>query len=109
MDEKGSEGNGSNNKKDYHHVWWATSESNFERLYLPRREGGRGLVSIGDCINDKKENLALRGNEKLIIAATTEIKLKKFIYVQNRQERRKQNLIEKESSSWSVNERKRKH
>ena len=37
---------------------------------------------------------ALRSNEKLIIAATTEIKFKKFANVQNRQERRKQLLIE---------------
>ena len=43
------------------------------------------------------ENLALydlRSNEKLIIAATTEPKLKKFINVQNKQEGRKQCLIE---------------
>ena len=37
---------------------------------------------------------ALRSNGKLIIAATTKLKLEKFINVQNRQERRKQYLIE---------------
>ena len=55
--------------------------SNVERLYLPRSEGGRGLVSIKDCVNEERESLALyalRSNEKLIIAATTELKLKKF-------------------------------
>ena len=36
----------------------------------------------------------LRSNEKLIIAATTELKLQKFKNVQNRQERRKQSLTE---------------
>ena len=71
--------------------------SNVERLYLPRNEGSRGLVSIEDCVNDERGNLelyALRCNEKLMIAATTELKLIKFINVQNRQERRKQRLAE---------------
>ena len=31
--------------------------SNIERLYLPRSEGSRGLVSIEDCVNDERENL----------------------------------------------------
>ena len=64
---------------------------NIERLYLPRSEGGRALVSIEDCVNDERENIALyafRSNEKLIITATAELKLKKFIIVQNRQERK---------------------
>ena len=92
MDERGSEGNGLKNKQDYHHVWWATPRSNVERLYLPRSERGRGLVSIEDCVNDERENLALyalRRNEKLILATTAELKLKKLINVQNRQERKK--------------------
>ena len=59
--------------------------SNVERLYLPRSEEGRGLVSIEDCVSDERETLALyalRSNEKLIIATMTELKLKKFINVQ---------------------------
>ena len=71
--------------------------SNVQWLYLPRSEGGRGLVSLDDCVNDERENLALyalRSNEKLTIAATTELKLEKFINVQNRKERKKQRLIE---------------
>ena len=55
------------------------------------------VVSIEDCVNKERENLvlyALRSNEKLIIAATTELKLEKFINVQNRLERRKQRLTE---------------
>ena len=66
-------------------------------MYLPRSEGSRGIVSIEDCLNDERENLALYAlgsNEKLIITATGELKLKKFINVQNRQESRKQRLIE---------------
>ena len=68
-----------------------------ERLYLPRSEGGRELLSIEDCVNDGRKNLALydlRSNEKLIIASATELKLKKFIIAPNRQERRKQRLTE---------------
>ena len=68
-----------------------------EHLYLPRSEGARGLVSIEDCVNNEREILSLYApwsNEKLIIAATTELKLKKFVNVHDRQERRKQCLIE---------------
>ena len=71
--------------------------SNIEWLYLPKSEGGRELVSIENCENDERKNLvlyALRSNEKLIIAATKELKPKKFINVQNRHERGKQHLTE---------------
>ena len=73
------------------------SRSYVERLYLPRSEGGRGLISVEDCVNNERENLALyarRSNKKLTIAATAELKLEKFINVQNMLERRKQRLIE---------------
>ena len=66
--------------------------SNVDRLCLPRSEGDRGLISIEDCVNNERENLALyalRSNGKLIIAATTKLNLEKFINIQNRQERRK--------------------
>ena len=69
--------------------------SNVEQLYLPRNEECRGLISIEDCVNGERKNLApyaLKSNEKFIIAATAELKLKKFINVQNRKERRKQRL-----------------
>ena len=54
------------------------------------------MVSIEDCVSDESGNLvlyALKINEKLIIDGTPDLKLKKFINVQNRQERRKQRLI----------------
>ena len=57
---------------------------------------GSGIESIEGCVNDEMEKLALyvlRSNVKLVIAVTTELKVKKFINVQNRQERRKQRLI----------------
>ena len=61
--------------------------SNVEWLHLPRNEGGRGVVSIENCVNGERENLALYAlgsNENLIIAGTAELKLKQFINVQNR-------------------------
>ena len=70
--------------------------SNVELLYLPRSEKGKGMVSIEDCVSDEMGNLALYAlkiDEKLIIDGTADLKLKKFINVQNRQERRKQRLI----------------
>ena len=56
--------------------------SNVERLYLPRSKGSIRVVSIEDCVDYERKNLALyalRSNEKLIITATAELKLKKFI------------------------------
>ena len=80
MNQRGYEENGSKNKTDYHHVWWATSE--IKRLLVaPRREGVSGVVSIEDFVNGGRLNLVLyvlRSNE-VIIAATAELKLKKVI------------------------------
>ena len=69
--------------------------SNVERMYLRRREGGSGLVSMEGCVNDERENVALYtlGSNAKRIAATAELKLKMFINVQNKHERRKQRLI----------------
>ena len=80
MKQRGYEENGSKNKKDYHHVWSATSE--IKRLVVaPRRGGGSGVANIEDCVNEGRLNLTLydlRSNE-VIIAATAELKLKKVI------------------------------
>ena len=80
MKQRGYEENGSKNKKDYHHVWSATSD--IKRLVVaPRRGGGNGVANIEDCVNGGRLNLTLydlRSNE-VIIAATAELKLKKVI------------------------------
>ena len=42
--------------------------SNGERFYLPRSEGGSGVVSKEDCVIDERQNVALyalRNNENL--------------------------------------------
>ena len=80
MNQIGCEGNLSKNKKDYHHIWWATSEIK-RCVIVPRSERGSGIVSIKGCVNGERQNLALyalRSNE-VIIAATAELKLKKVI------------------------------
>ena len=50
--------------------------SNAEWLYLPRSEGGRGLISIEDCISDERKSLALStlgSKENLINTAIAEL------------------------------------
>ena len=80
MNQRGYEENGSKNKTDYHHVWWATSEIKC-LVVAPRREGGSGIVSIEDYVNGGRLNLALYALrcEEVILAATAERKLKKVI------------------------------
>ena len=36
-------------------------KSNVSRLYLPRREGGRGLISVEDAINAEERNITADG------------------------------------------------
>ena len=50
-------------------------------MVVPGREGGSGVVSLEDCVNGGRQNLALyalRSNE-VIITATAELKLKMVI------------------------------
>ena len=37
-----------------------TPRCNIARLYLPRKEGGRGLISIEECV--RKESKSLHGH-----------------------------------------------
>ena len=32
--------------------------SSVDRLYLKRKEGGRGLISVEDCVKEEKENFS---------------------------------------------------
>ena len=34
------------------------SHSDTDRLYIPRMEGGRGLLSIADCVETKEQNIS---------------------------------------------------
>ena len=60
-------------------------------MVAPRREGGGGVVSIEDCVNGGRQNLALyalRSNEG-VIAVAAELMLKKVI----KQAREKKNSV----------------
>ena len=46
--------------------------SNVSRLYSPRREGGRGLISVEDAINTEERNINVyisQSKERLLRAA----------------------------------------
>ena len=70
--------NNNNNKRRLFRLYWTKSElaeldcrtrnlltihgalhprSNVSRLYLPRREGGRGIISVKDAINIEERNI----------------------------------------------------
>ena len=53
-----------------------------DRLYLKRENGGRGLISVGDCIMNERNNLGLYAkdsSENFIVFAERELKLKECI------------------------------
>ena len=57
-------------------------KSNVDRLYLKRENGGRGLMSVCDCIINERNNLGLYAkdsSENFIVFAERELKLKEHI------------------------------
>ena len=46
-------------------------KSDVDRLYIPRKEGGRGLISIEDCVELAIRGLEVyvHGNEEILIQA----------------------------------------
>ena len=61
--------------------------SSVDRLFLPRAQGGRGLVSVKDCIELERSNLfdyAASNNERLLKAATKELQLRTNIDGKNK-------------------------
>ena len=73
-----------------------------DRLYLPRKEGGRGLISIEDCVDIAELSLkeyVMRTKEKMISAArgniTKEVESAK-VYKKRRKEERETSAWEKE-------------
>ena len=79
-------------------------------MVAPRHEGGSGVVSLEDCVNGGRQNLAiyaLRSNE-VIITAAAELHLK-MVIKQTREKKTMSDQMERETSSQSVLERNRKH
>ena len=72
------------------------TRSNVARLYLPRKEGGRGLISIEECVN--KESKSLHGylretTEWMLQAALKEKLLNEQENFQDYQNRRHEEKI----------------
>ena len=46
-------------------------KADVDRLYIPREEGGRGLVSIEDCVNSaiRRFEVHVHGSEERLIKA----------------------------------------
>ena len=61
--------------------------SSVDRLYIPRAQGGRGLLSVKDCVELKRSNLfdyTANNNERLLKATTEELQLRTKIDGQNK-------------------------
>ena len=82
--------------------------SSVDRLYLPKAQGGRGLLSVKDCVVLEICNLfdyAANNNERLLKAATEELQLRTNIDGKN--ERMKDSSMDRESIACSIPERNR--
>ena len=65
------------------------------RLYIPRSDGGRGLVSVEDCVNEEKCNLAkyaTQSKEALVKTAVAELNLEKYIVSMSKKEKKENRL-----------------
>ena len=85
-------------------------KSSVEWFYLRRNKWSRACKHRKLCHHERQNWVlyAFRSYEKYIIAEMVELKLEKFINVQNKQERRNfSDRMERESSSLSVPERNR--
>ena len=59
--------------------WGLDPCSNVDRLYIPRTKGGRGLMSLRDCVLLERSNLLLHvvnSEKKLLKKASEELQLK---------------------------------
>ena len=64
--------------------------SSVDRLYIPRVQGGRGLLSVKDCVELERSNLfdyAANNSERLLKTATEELQLRTKINGKNKEER----------------------
>ena len=65
--------------------------SSVDSLYLPRAQGGRGLLSVKDCVRLERSNLfdcAANNNERVLNAETEELQLRANIDGKNKEERK---------------------
>ena len=65
--------------------------SSVDSLYLPRGQGGRGLLSVKDCVRLERSDLfdcATNNNERVLNAETEELQLRANIDGKNKEERK---------------------
>ena len=82
--------------------------SNVSRLYLPRSEGGRGLLSVSDSVNIERRSLQCRVSstqEKLLKVAQKYIMADELGKgVQESKKRRKNTRLAGKTISWPIPE-----
>ena len=74
--------------------------SDTDRLYILRKEGGRGLLSIVECVENEERNLSLyleKSNERLLKLVRNEGILRKFGETAETAEKRRQ---EQKCNQW---------
>ena len=80
-------------------------QSDVDRLYIPRKEGGRGLISIKDCVELAIRDLEVyvHGCEERLIQAARGDKIDGLEAASEEiKEREKIRRLGGESSTWSV-------
>ena len=79
-------------------------KSDVDRLYIPRKEGGRGLISIKDCVELAIRGLEVyvHGSEERLIQAARGRWFRSCKYFEEIKDREKIKRLGGESSTWSV-------
>ena len=68
-----------------------------DRLYIPRSDGGKGLLSVEDCVEEEKCILAKyapQNKETLVKTAAAKFNLKKYIVNVSKKEKKENRLKE---------------
>ena len=79
-------------------------KSDVDRLYIPRKEGGRGLISIEDCVELAISGLEVHvhGNEERLIQAASDDKIDGLEAASVLKRSKKEKRVGEESSTCSV-------
>ena len=68
-----------------------------DRLYIPRSDGGRGLLSVEDCVEEEKcilSKYAPQNKETLFKTAAAKFNLEKYIVNVSKKEKKENRLKE---------------
>ena len=80
-------------------------QSDTNRLYIPKMEGGRGLLSIADCVETEEQNLSLyldQLEERLLRLSKSERILPEYenLLIHGKFVREKEEVRSKETWGW---------